>query len=444
MRKLQSFITFVLVLTMVLSLSVSAQAEIAEYKTAGSGSTGQTVRNLQKRLNDLGYNAGDVDGVFAQGTKKAVEAFQEMNGLEISGVADPETQEKLFSSSAKKAYLSEVEIMDVTWFADKVSITFRGNIREYIDSITYYVYTHDLRGNLYAANTNPEEAEMLRAYTSTVGPLAPGVLCTVECSLSPNVIDGKVLYVSVGIRSFHTTSGREYEYSPEQMLFIRNDGYAVYPQNAFGPEVMDDEDVQQASTIRFGYAYYEMPAWVAPLYGFLEGGEWILSVEEGSPLALAGLRTNDLILTFDGEPALYGHANETAKLRLLNGEAVSVRYLRNGEKLIAVLSDIAPTEAADTDQPEAAPEPEVTPEPVLSTPEPEATPDPVQETPVPVFVPSPAPEGLPTGGSSDDTPDNLSLVEQLEQLAALYQSGLLTDEEFAAAKAILLKGTSNG
>src|SRR6187200_2752905 len=44
---------------------------------------GQTVRRLQEAL-----GAG-ADGVFGPGTEKAVKAFQESNGLPVSGVVDP-------------------------------------------------------------------------------------------------------------------------------------------------------------------------------------------------------------------------------------------------------------------------------------------------------------------------------------------------------------------
>lgn len=45
--------------------------------------------------------------------------------------------------------------------------------------------------------------------------------------------------------------------------------------------------------------------------------------------------------------------------------------------------------------------------------------------------PPPAPAQAPTGGSSD-------LVGQIEQLSALKNQGVLSDEEFSAAKAKLL------
>jgi peptidoglycan hydrolase-like protein with peptidoglycan-binding domain len=59
------------------------------------GSRGQAVKKLQA---DLGAGA---DGIFGQGTKKAVEAFQAENGLVVDGIAGPNTLAKLPSFAAQ-------------------------------------------------------------------------------------------------------------------------------------------------------------------------------------------------------------------------------------------------------------------------------------------------------------------------------------------------------
>ena len=55
---------------------------------------------LQNRLNALGYSAGTADGYFGSRTYRAVRNFQSRNGLSVTGIADPTTQEVLYSSSA--------------------------------------------------------------------------------------------------------------------------------------------------------------------------------------------------------------------------------------------------------------------------------------------------------------------------------------------------------
>ena len=67
------------------------------------GAQGDEVVRLQQRLKDLGYLDGKVDGKYGGGTKRAVIAFQRMNGLDTDGVAGQETLAKLYSEDAVAA-----------------------------------------------------------------------------------------------------------------------------------------------------------------------------------------------------------------------------------------------------------------------------------------------------------------------------------------------------
>ena len=68
------------------------------------GSKGSDVKDLQERLNALGYDCGEADGVFGSKTEAAVRRFQADNGLVVDGVAGMATQEALSArkSPAKK------------------------------------------------------------------------------------------------------------------------------------------------------------------------------------------------------------------------------------------------------------------------------------------------------------------------------------------------------
>lgn len=75
-----------------------------DYKTLSrSGKYKSAVVPLQRRLKALGYYSGNIDGYFGSQTYRAVRSFQSRNGLTVTGVADPYTQEVLYSSSAMKA-----------------------------------------------------------------------------------------------------------------------------------------------------------------------------------------------------------------------------------------------------------------------------------------------------------------------------------------------------
>ena len=67
------------------------------------GMNGDEVRALQRRLITLGYLKGNADGDFGSGTKAAVTAFQQQNGLKADGIAGTATHNKLFSDEAVPA-----------------------------------------------------------------------------------------------------------------------------------------------------------------------------------------------------------------------------------------------------------------------------------------------------------------------------------------------------
>ncbi|WP_396274791.1 peptidoglycan-binding protein, partial [Hyphomonas sp.] len=60
-------------------------------KPLQAGSRGERVRELQLDLEALGIATGGADGIFGQGTKRAVVAFQQENGIPITGIADAAT-----------------------------------------------------------------------------------------------------------------------------------------------------------------------------------------------------------------------------------------------------------------------------------------------------------------------------------------------------------------
>ena len=64
------------------------------------GSTGTEVRNVQKKLKELGFLKGNVDGDFGEATEKAVKAFQKQYGLTVDGKVGANTLAKLATARA--------------------------------------------------------------------------------------------------------------------------------------------------------------------------------------------------------------------------------------------------------------------------------------------------------------------------------------------------------
>ena len=67
-----------------------------------TGMLGDEVTKLQRRLFELNYYHGVIDGQFGPGTKEAVILFQQTNHLEADGVVGPATRDLLYSGQAFK------------------------------------------------------------------------------------------------------------------------------------------------------------------------------------------------------------------------------------------------------------------------------------------------------------------------------------------------------
>lgn len=63
------------------------------------GCTGDAVKTLQDKLNALGYNSGNVDGIFGAKTYAEVTAFQKANSLGVDGIVGKLTWGKLYGVS---------------------------------------------------------------------------------------------------------------------------------------------------------------------------------------------------------------------------------------------------------------------------------------------------------------------------------------------------------
>ncbi|WP_067936837.1 peptidoglycan-binding domain-containing protein [Alicyclobacillus kakegawensis] len=64
------------------------------------GSRGTYVKDVQERLNKLGYSCGKVDGVFGSHTLSAVKKFQKAHHLTADGIVGPQTWNALFETSS--------------------------------------------------------------------------------------------------------------------------------------------------------------------------------------------------------------------------------------------------------------------------------------------------------------------------------------------------------
>ncbi|MBQ1257711.1 MAG: peptidoglycan-binding protein [Clostridia bacterium] len=101
--------SLVLVLLFTLEVFTGFSAGLITY-----GKENEDIRLLQMRLTELGYFTHEADGYFGDETVMALENFQTANGLASTGLADPETVEKINDENAitKKEYIDSVRALN--------------------------------------------------------------------------------------------------------------------------------------------------------------------------------------------------------------------------------------------------------------------------------------------------------------------------------------------
>ena len=99
----------VLVLALILLLIAASLLAVGAGKVAAAGellrygSRGESVRQVQSRLNGLGYWCGTADGIFVVNTRSAVMRFQSAKGLSVDGIVGPKTYSALGISSSSSS-----------------------------------------------------------------------------------------------------------------------------------------------------------------------------------------------------------------------------------------------------------------------------------------------------------------------------------------------------
>ncbi len=84
------------------SSSTSSTAAGNTSATLKKGDKGDEVLKMQNRLKELGYMFVKPSGEFAEGTEQSVKDFQLLNGLTVTGVADPSMLQLLYSANPVK------------------------------------------------------------------------------------------------------------------------------------------------------------------------------------------------------------------------------------------------------------------------------------------------------------------------------------------------------
>lgn len=86
------------------------------------GDTGQTVRDIQLRLKELGFYQGAITGTYGPETEAAVIAFQQSRDLNVDGVAGPQVRSALFDFNAANNVDASNSVPDASSAANSTSV----------------------------------------------------------------------------------------------------------------------------------------------------------------------------------------------------------------------------------------------------------------------------------------------------------------------------------
>lgn len=137
--KLIIFFRNAIICFLVLSVISAAHTYAAPISTNDSisvlsklGSRGEEVRRIQKKLKELGYYKGAVDGIFGTGTRNAVKAFQKNCGITDDGIAGPKTLKFLglgsSGSSSGKYSQSDIYLLSKLIAAEARGESYTGQV----------------------------------------------------------------------------------------------------------------------------------------------------------------------------------------------------------------------------------------------------------------------------------------------------------------------------
>ncbi len=90
------------------------------------GSRGQEVRQIQRKLRELGIYSGSVDGIYGTGTQRAVRQFQKNCGLTADGIAGPKTLLYLGLGSGSSSSTNGYSSNDIYLLAKVIAAEARG------------------------------------------------------------------------------------------------------------------------------------------------------------------------------------------------------------------------------------------------------------------------------------------------------------------------------
>lgn len=338
---------------LVLAFVLCAGCALA-YEDLPSGSKGEAVRQMQTRLKELGYYEKNIDGDYGNQSRQALKAFQSANGLQPTGEATADVLQALYAPEAKAVPLPpDVEVTAVGYRSTNVrqKVTIKNNLDEAIEYLELRYITLDSEGKFKPDYSKlPEDfSEEQSAFTDEI---SKKIGAGKTGSMTVHVLSNAHA-LAVGVSAYRTEAGKTVRLSTEQITYCTSDGSVIYPsEDPQDYTVMSDEDYARAREVMFGYTSFVMPSFAQTQY-LCPAGMFVVTVNPDSIAHMAGLAVGDVVTAIDGVSGTHPYCAELAKLKMLDGETVTLTYWRNNQShdVPISLSMEAPAEEAPEQQP---------------------------------------------------------------------------------------------
>jgi peptidoglycan hydrolase-like protein with peptidoglycan-binding domain len=121
--------------------------------TVGPGATGSVVMAVQKRLTQLGYWIGNLDGYYGDSTIQAVYALQKAAGITTDGVVGPQTAGALAKGVVPRPRPAKGNLIEVNLEKDLLMFVHDGKLVYVLNTSTGGGYTYVDKGVTYVATT---------------------------------------------------------------------------------------------------------------------------------------------------------------------------------------------------------------------------------------------------------------------------------------------------
>lgn len=330
------------------------EENLSYYTQLAEGDKNETVLSLKNRLFELGYIKSQSDNnKYIKSTTDAVKKFQQANGLEETGIADPATQALLFSELAlntKGAQVPPKGTLQITkGVVEKeresgstaVSFSMKNHGKVTIDAFEIFVVPYSAYGNRVTYKDYTESLmEEIKLFTMSNENYTIKSGATLSYQKYGYVISlpGEYYGGAKGcVVSYHNTDGETVMVPDDQRVWY-GVGKGVTEGEAM-PRVMALTPAEEAAAENWelGVETFYVDDEYAEIFALREGA-FVNLVDEGSPAAEAGLEAGDIILAI-GDTRIFGQTSlARARARMAEGESQLMLYWRNGKVYVTTLT----------------------------------------------------------------------------------------------------------